>query len=108
MDDPNQFEIPESFVALYLSPGRARPSAARTQIAQRYDLCEDMAQHLGEYARAQWQDLGVTEVDVLRRCHDGLRSPGAVVSSAEAGWVVRRLAELQGWSCDLSWLQAPA
>ena len=108
MYDHNQFEIPASFVALYLAPGQSRPSASRQEIAQRYDLCEDMAQHLGEYARAQWQELSVTECDVLRRCHEGLRSPGAGVRDAEAAWVVRRLAELQGWSCDLSWLATSA
>ena len=103
MDDPNQFEIPESFIALYVAPGQTRPGATREAIARRYDLCEDMANHLGDYARAQWQDLGVTEHDVLRRCHEGLRSPGSVISEAEANWVVRRLAELQGWPCDASW-----
>jgi len=106
MVDPNQFEIPPSFIALYVAPGQSRPSAARAEIAQRYELCEDMAQHLVELARAQWQDLGIAEEDVLQRCHDGLLAPRAVVSEPQARWVVRRLAELQGWE-DPTWLACP-
>jgi len=104
MYDHNQFEIPDSFVALFLSPGQTRPAASREAIAQRYDLCEDLAHHLGDYARGQWQDLGVTEHDVLQRCHEGLCGPDSVVGAKEAVWIVRRLAELQGWPWEPTWL----
>ncbi len=97
MDDHNQLEIPDSFVALYLVAGRLKPTATRAVIGARYEFCEDLAQHLVEYARAQHHDLGITEADVLERCHDGLRAEASGVGEAEAQWIVRRLAELAGW-----------
>jgi hypothetical protein len=45
-----QIQIPESFMALYLVGGRIKPTASRAAIAARYELCEDMANHLQEYA----------------------------------------------------------
>ena len=97
MYDHNQFEVPPSFVALYVPPGRTKPTETREFISTRYDLCEDLANHLCGYARAQLHDLGVAEQDVLQRCHRGLLGEASVVSAAEAVWVVRRLAELQDW-----------
>lgn len=41
--------------------------------------------------------LGITERDVLERCYRGLIGEGAVVSEAEAGWVISRLDELLDW-----------
>lgn len=41
--------------------------------------------------------LGITEKDVLERCHRGLTGEGAVVSEAEAGWVISRLDGLLDW-----------
>ncbi len=41
--------------------------------------------------------MGITERDVLERCHRGLIGEGAVVNEAEAQWVIRRLAELLEW-----------
>ena len=104
MYDHNQFDLPPSFVALYLEPGRTRPSASRAEISRRYDLCEDLAHRLFEYARAQFHDLGITEEDVLRRCHLGLCAEPRSVDAREANWVVHRLAELQGWGSP-DWLQ---
>ena len=97
MYDHNQIEIPASFMALHIESGRLKPTAQRADIARRYELCEDLAQHLCDHARAQWQDLGIAESDVLQRCHRGLLSGTAGVDAGEAAWVVRRLAELQGW-----------
>ncbi|MEO7335519.1 MAG: ATPase with chaperone activity [Caldimonas sp.] len=97
MDDLNQFDIPDSFVALYMTPGRLKPTAARATIAERYELCEDLASHLFEHARAQHHDLGIAEDEVLRRCHLGLRAESSGLDEREAGWVIRRLAELEGW-----------
>jgi uncharacterized protein YjiS (DUF1127 family) len=84
-------------VALFLVPGRSRPDAPRAEIAARHEFCEDLAQMLTEQASHKLWDLGVTEADVLQRMHRGLLQTPAVVSGAEALWVVRRLAELQGW-----------
>lgn len=97
MSDESQIEIPASFVALYVAPGRQKPSLPRAELAARYELCEDMAQMLTETARQMVFGLGITEADVLARCLQGLRVEPAVVNEAEAAWVVRRLAELLDW-----------
>lgn len=97
MYDHNQLDVPDSFVALFIAPGRERPSASRAAVSARYEFCEDLANHLYEYARAQHHDLGITEEAVLERVLLGLQSPESGVDGPEARWVVRRLAELQGW-----------
>ncbi|MFO1195489.1 MAG: ATPase with chaperone activity [Burkholderiaceae bacterium] len=97
MSDESQIRVPASFVALHVRPGRSRPDASRAEIAERHDFCEDLATLLTGHARATMLELGVTEDDVLVRCHRGLLADGAGVSAAEAGWVVRRLAELLEW-----------
>jgi hypothetical protein len=97
VSEDNQFIVPRSFIELFSAPGGARPGASRKTIAERYELCEDLAQMLVEHARARLFDLGVTEHDVLERIDRGLGGQGALVSAAEAGWVLRRLAELLGW-----------
>lgn len=100
MSDENQTEIPQSFIALYIEPGRSKPAATRFFIAERYELCEDMANLLTQTAQEMLHGLGITEGDVLQRCFLGLTAEGAVVNPQEAEWVVRRLAELSGWSQD--------
>lgn len=98
-DDSYQIDIPPSFMALYLDAGRQKPSAPRAVVAARYELCEDLASLLTETAKNMLFSLGITEQQVLERCHRGLASDeeGAVVSEAEAQWVTRRLAELLNW-----------
>ncbi len=97
MSDESQIDIPQSFVALYLAPGRQKPSLQRAELAGRYELCEDMAQMLTETARQMEFSLGITEADVLARCLQGLRVEPAVVTKAESTWVITRLAELLNW-----------
>ncbi|MDO9073281.1 MAG: ATPase with chaperone activity [Rubrivivax sp.] len=97
MTEDSQIVVPPSFVALFVPPGRIKPTAAREEIAARYELCEDLAQMLTEQATTKKWELGVTEADVLVRFERGLRADGGVVDAAEARWVVRRLAELLGW-----------
>lgn len=41
--------------------------------------------------------LDCSEREVLERCHLGLTGEEAVVSEAEASWVIRRLVELLNW-----------
>ena len=94
MSDDYQIEIPASFIALYLPPGRLKPTLPRAELTARYELCEDMAQMLTDTARTMEFSLGITEADVLQRVGQGLRGEGAVVSPDEATWVVTRLAEL--------------
>lgn len=97
MYDHNQLEIPDSFVALFIAPGRQKPDATRAAIGARYEFCEDLANQLYEYARAQHHDLGITEDDVLVRVRLGLAQPDSGVTPVEVRWIVRRLAELEGW-----------
>jgi hypothetical protein len=97
MSDESQIVVPPSFVALFVPPGRIKPTASRAEISTRYEFCEDLATLLTEQAGMQQAALGVTEADVLERIHRGLTAGDAVVSAEEAVWVLRRLAELLGW-----------
>jgi hypothetical protein len=97
MSDDSQIEVPASFIALFVPPGRSRPTATRAHIAARHEFCDDLAQLLTEQASTKRWELGVTEADVLQRVHRGLLAEGAPVDAAEAGWVLRRLAELLDW-----------
>jgi hypothetical protein len=101
MPDADQTLVPRSFIELFIAPGSYRPSEPREVVAARHELCEDMAQMLTEHARMRQFELGVTEDDVLERIHRGLLAPESVVSEAEAGWVVCRLAELLDWPMPL-------
>ena len=102
MSEDSQLLIPPSFIALYLPEGRIKPTLSRDEIAQRYELCEDMAQMFTETASTMLVTLGITEHDVLTRCQLGLLAEPAVVSADEAGWVVSRLAELMNWPMPLN------
>ena len=97
MSDENQIVVPPSFIALYVEPGRLKPSAPRLVIAARYEFCEDLAQMLTEQAMDKRWQLSITEDDVLNRMLGGLRSVDSVVNEPEAQWVVTRLAELLDW-----------
>ena len=59
MDDGNQILIPASFSALYVPPGKLKPSLGAREMAARYELCEDMAQLLTEQAANQQFQLGI-------------------------------------------------
>ena len=96
MSDEYQIEIPPSFIALY-SDARRRLTVPMSELRDRYDVCEDLAQHLCTHCRNVHVEIGVDEQEVLARCHQGLITPEAGVGEAEAGWVVTRLAELLGW-----------
>ncbi len=96
MSDEYQIEIPPSFTALY-TDARQRLSIPLRELRERYEMCEDLAQHLTEHCRNIHVEIGVDEQEVLRRCHQGLLTPDAGVAAPEAGWVVTRLAELLAW-----------
>jgi hypothetical protein len=96
MTDDYQIQIPPSFTALY-TDRRRRLTVTLETLRARYDLCEDLANHLVEFATGVHHDLGVSEDEVLARCRRGLLAPGAQVEPVEAEWVSRRLAELLGW-----------
>ena len=97
MSDESQIFVPPSFIALFIEPGRSRPSASREHIAARHEFCEDLASLLTEHASTKLFELGIADIDVLERIHQGLLAGDGAVSPAEADWVVRRLAELLGW-----------
>jgi hypothetical protein len=97
MSDDNQIFLPESFTALYVPPGKIKPSIGHREMAERYELCEDLANLLTEQAANQQFTLGITEDLVLTQCERGLLTEPSVVTPAEARWVVCRLAELLNW-----------
>lgn len=96
MSDEYQIEIPPSFIALY-SDARKRLTVPLRELRDRYEVCEDLAQHLTAHCQSIHVEIGVDEQEVLTRCHQGLTTPEAGVAEAEATWVVTRLAELLGW-----------
>lgn len=98
MSDDCQIHIPPSFFALH-TDARHRLSVPLAEVRARYEICEDLAQHLVDHGKTMEHGMGLSEDEVLRRCRAGLLSPDAGVSSHEATWVVRRLAELLGWEC---------
>ena len=106
MIDDNQIAIPRPFIDLFIPKGSMKPNEPRAVIAERYELCEDMAQMLTEHATQRKLDLGVPEDMVLERIHRGLLAEGSVVSAPEAGWVTCRLAELLGWAMP-AWAVMP-
>ena len=96
MDETSQIQPPPSFVALF----QARNGKLTTPIAEvvaRYELCEDLACHLVEQAQTLYYSGNSSEEGVLLGFHAGLSDEGSVVSRAEAGWVIQRLAELLEW-----------
>jgi hypothetical protein len=107
MNDDNQIYLPESFTVLFVSPGKVKPSLGLREMAQRYELCEDLANLLTEKAANMQFTLGITEELVLTQCELGLLAEPAVVSTVEARWVVCRLAELLNWPMA-QLLQSPA
>lgn len=97
MDDPNQIEVPPSFLALFTSLSGHRLTEPMATVRARYELCEDLAQMLTEQAGVAAFKSGGSEDEVLEQIRLGLASPGSPVQPAEAAWVVQRLAELLGW-----------
>jgi hypothetical protein len=99
MSEDSQIVTPPSFIALFVPKGRIKPTESREFIAQRFELCEDMATMLTEPAQTRLWELGITEADVLQRMHQGLVAEPSAVSELEAEWVIHRLAEMLNWDC---------
>jgi len=61
MYEEYQVEIPQSFLALFVDPGRSKPNAPRNEVAARYELCEDLANMLSlqETWFSAWVSLNV-------------------------------------------------
>ena len=84
-------------MALFVRPGQTKPSASHHEVAQRYEICEDMANLLTEHAQSVQFSQGLETHEVLARCHQALLADVSAVSAPEAEWVIRRLAELLNW-----------
>ena len=106
MTEEFQIDIPATFMALYVPPGKIKPTLGQRELAARYDLCEDLANLLTEKAANMQFTLGITEELVLAQCEAGLLAAPAVVTPGEARWVVCRLGELLQWPID-QLLQSP-
>lgn len=98
MSDDYQIHIPPSFFAVY-TDARQRLREPLATVRARYEVCEDLANHLVQHAQLLHHVEVPSEEEILTRIHAGLNSPASGVSAAEAGWIVQRLAELLGWSC---------
>jgi hypothetical protein len=96
MHDDNQIIVPPSFIAVF-SDGRGRLQVSPDQVRTRYELCEDLASHLVEQAQMLYHGGNSSEEGVLLGMHAGLAAEGSVVSPAEAGWIILRMAELLTW-----------
>ena len=94
----NQIEIPPSFMAMYVTPGRDRPNAPQEVVVARYELCEDMACLLAEQAQTLMDKDNLSEREVLLRCHQGLLADSLALNERESVWVIHRLAELLEWT----------
>ena len=93
----NQIDIPQSFMALHVTPGRSTPNTPQAVVIARYELCEDLACTLTGHAQTLAFKENLAEPDVLARCHQGLLAAPSDFSEREAMWVILRLAELLGW-----------
>ena len=96
-EDPNQLEIPPSFVALYVAPGSTRPSIGRSEMTERYERCEDMAQLLTDIAPELQFKHKLSESEVSARVTRGLLEGEAAFPEPEAQWVGTRMCELLDW-----------
>lgn len=97
MEDPNQIEVPASFVALFTAPGGHRLTEPMSLVRERYELCEDLAQMLCEQASTAAFKSGGSERDVLAGMRTALSTEGGPLQGSEPAWVVTRIAELLGW-----------
>jgi hypothetical protein len=97
MDDPNQIEVPPSFVALFTSPSGQRLTQPMRTVRERYELCEDLAQMLADQAATALFKSGGSEREVLQGMRAALSETDSPVQPMEAAWIVTRLAEILDW-----------
>lgn len=100
MDDPNQIEVPPSFLALFTNPSGQRLTEPIATVRARYELCEDLAQMLTQQAGTLQFKSGGSEREVLAGMRRALDGPDSGLQPPEADWVVRRLAELMEWDAS--------
>ena len=107
MQDGSQIFVPDSVIALFQGRNQ-RLRQPLADIAQRYELCEDLAQMLVEQAQILYHQSAPSESAILQTIYSGLQAPDAGVSAEEARWVVLRLAELLEWNAPELLLPNPA
>ena len=96
MSDDYQIDIPPSFFAIY-TDRRRRLSEPLAVVRERYEICEDLANHLVQQALTLHHVEVPSEQEGLAKIHAALAAAGSGFSPAEAQWVTRRLAELLNW-----------
>ena len=65
-DDDNQILVPQSFIDPHRgASGRLLVPVA--QLRERYELCEDLANHLVEHAQTLYHVQAPSEAEILRR-----------------------------------------
>lgn len=103
MSDEYQIDIPPSFFAVYANT-QGRLTAPIVAVRVRYEVCEDLAQHLVEHAQTLYRVQASSESEILARIHAGLATEDSGMAPGEATWIVRRLAELLVWPqyCSIS------
>lgn len=94
MSDDSQIVVPPSFIAIYVAPGKIKPSISRDQLVERYEFCEDFAQVLLEQAKSKQWELGISQDVVIERISQGLKDAQDQWSAQEATWIITRLVEL--------------
>jgi hypothetical protein len=97
VDDPNQIEVPASFVALFTAPGGHRLTQPMSAVRERYELCEDLAQMLCEQASTATFKSGASASEVLAGMRTALSAGSGPLQEREPEWVVTRIAEILGW-----------
>ncbi|MFD1711823.1 hypothetical protein FVQ98_16220 [Ottowia sp. GY511] len=97
MQPDNQIYVPPSFIALF-SDARGRLTVPAAEVADRYELCEDLANHLVEQAQGLHHGAAVpSEEEILDRMLAALITPESGFTLPEGHWVATRLAELLNW-----------
>jgi len=94
MSTESQIVVPQSFIDVFVPPGRIKPTETKEHIAARYEFCEDLAIALIDRARHILWVTNATEPDVIQRIKQGLLQEGSGVEQREAEWVCKRLSEL--------------
>ena len=101
MTEEFQIHIPDSFMTLYVPPGRIKPMLGQRDLATRYELCEDLALTLAPTASQMQLARDLHTSAVLAQCLQAITGEDAVLDLPEARWVMCRLAELLDWDMPI-------
>ena len=96
MIDQSQTQGLRAFVEMYAADARAARDIGPV-IGERYELCEQLAQALARQLTEIEQDTGLPSHTVRERVREGLLRQDAIVTEAEAQWVMARLGDLLDW-----------